>query len=421
MQESEATDYFNEEQISRISSAFDLKHVETADDFLIFDTLDTGIRRRDIAIPQDVAIEILKALERGAERMEEYEGWVDHTIGFAEFAIHINTIGALTKGRNDKFTFETRPCRHPHEASPPHEVFGDHLYPIWRVTSADGSTCIEISRNSPLSTPLLPLLLENRQSRAQSTLKVFSTPTHDKSELEHRSVQLANSFLFELNARNKTPYLLRIRQQPPLRPRRMQEISYSVRFPKTQVPERVAALFSIASDLRRGSYTTSVLSFYQILEYYLPAAHRREAVRKVRKLVRSLDFDEEKDSSILKILSSVERSHGASEGEQLRTLIEECVPEEKMREFFALDHGVYFGKRGPISGVPTIQPNSGESLASQVAKRVYALRNRIVHAKDDARYTETSVLLPTSHEARHLYPDMELIRMLAIEVIVDNR
>ncbi|MCX2969185.1 MULTISPECIES: hypothetical protein [Streptomyces] len=141
----------------------------------------------------------------------------------------------------------------------------------------------------------------------------------------------------------------------------------------------------------------------------------------MRRILRSLDFEEEKDSSVLRILNSVERSHGASEGEQLRTLVEECVQEDKLQQFFSLDHGGHFSNKGPISGVPTINLKSGESLASQVAKRIYMLRNRIVHAKDDVRYAESKVLLPLSREAKRLYPDIELVRILAIEVIADNR
>ncbi|MFD6074147.1 hypothetical protein ACFWG5_01055 [Streptomyces hydrogenans] len=163
------------------------------------------------------------------------------------------------------------------------------------------------------------------------------------------------------------------------------------------------------------------MSYYQVLEHYLPVAHRRDALRKVRRILRSLDFDSEKDSSVVKIMNSVERTRGASEAEQLRTMMEECVPEEKLREFLGGENERHFGKRGPISGVGAIHLNSGESIGSQVAKRVYALRNRIVHAKDDVRYADAKVLVPGSGEAAHLLPDIELMRLLATEVIVDNR
>ncbi|MDX2393433.1 hypothetical protein NJL88_25875 [Streptomyces sp. DK15] len=407
--------------ISRIADTLELKHTGKNSDFLIFETLGGGFtRQRDVAIPLAEAGEILDALNRGAERLKEYEGWVDPEKGFAEFEIRMLRLGAIRHSTVDRFTFESHPCAHGHSYSPPHEVVANNYYHVWRVTSPDGSICIELSPNSPLSVPLISLDLEGRGSRIESTLKVFLGGATGGGDLSNRAIGLANSFLFELNARNGTLYALKPRLQAHVRPRRAQSISHAVRFPKARVPKHVAALFAMASDAR-GGHTSSFLAYYQILEHYLPAAHKRDNVRKVRRILRSLDFDEEKDSSILKVLNSVDRAHGASEGEQLRTLVEECIPEDRLREFFELDHGTHFGKRGPISGVVAIHLNSGESLGSQVAKRVYALRNRIVHAKDDVRYAEASVLLPGGHEDVRLRPDVELLRVLAIEAIVDNQ
>ncbi|WP_328888353.1 hypothetical protein [Streptomyces sp. NBC_00316] len=414
------------DDIARIERSFNLRHIGTGEGFLIFDSQErNGARQREAAIPLDVASEILEAIDRGAERMEEYEGWIDPQRGLAEFEVRQQGLTAFRSATIDKFTFELHPCAHAHVSDPPfmYDEDGNHVSTVIRVTSNDGSTCIEISPNSALCLPLMPVDTEDRgHTRTQTTLKVHLSGTTEKADLVRRSRELANSFLFELNVRHRCPYSLRPRVEGPSQRRHDTAIDYTVRFPKTPIPDNIASLFSIPSDFAmRGNRTLFYLSYYQILEHYLPAVHKRETVRKVRRVLRSLDFDEEKDSSVLKILNSVERSHGASEGEQLRTLIEECVSESRLQEFLSLDHGGHFGKNGPISGVPAIHPKSGESLASQVAKRIYMLRNRIVHAKDDARYAESKVLLPLSHEALRLHPDIELVRLLAIEVIVDNR
>ncbi|MFJ9648163.1 hypothetical protein [Streptomyces sp. NPDC101206] len=422
MLEEENVSELSDEQISRIALKLDLTYVEQAEGLLVFDsTRQAGVQRGgEVAIPTGCAMEILEALDRGADRMEGYEGWVDPQNGFAEFEVQSQGLAELR--RTERFTFETRPCSHTHDATPPYESAEGMMHPIVRVTSPDGNTCIELSRNTPLCVPRLPVDLKEGRGRTQTTLKIFIGETLERGELERKALGLANSMLFEFDARHRAAYVIRQKWQDiDSRPRRP-AISYSVRYPRTSVPVDVAALFSIPSAFTLRRYRTlAFLSYYQILEFYLPAAHRRDALRKVRRVLRSLEFDTEKDSSVLKIVNSVERSQGASEGDQLRTLIEECVPEEKLREFFEEGHGGHFGKRGPISGVAAIHLNSGESVASQVAKRVYALRNRIVHAKDDARYADASVLLPGSREAGQLGPDIELMRLLAIEAIVDNR
>ncbi|MEU5213288.1 hypothetical protein [Streptomyces sp. NPDC020742] len=411
------------DKISQIEKALDLKYIKTVNECLIFDSPARGTwPQREVAVPIDGAIEILQAIDRGAERMAEHEGWIDPEKGFAEFEVNQHGINAFRPQSISKFKFEIHPCSHAHAFDPPfaRDESRDHISTVIRVTSRDGSTCIEISPNSALCIPLTSH--EREQVRTQRTLKVYFGGATERSELLSRSRDLANSFLFELNARHRCPYSLRPKRES-LSPRpRRGAIAYTVRFPKTPVPNNIATLFSIPSDFTiRGNHTLFYLSYYQVLEHYLPAIHRRETVRKVRRILRSLDFDEEKDSSVLQILNSVERSRGASEGDQLRILVEECVQEGKLQEFFALDHGSHFGNKGPISGIPAINLKSGESLASQVAKRIYMLRNRIVHAKDDARYAESKVLLPLSREAMRLYPDIELIRVLAIEVIADNR
>lgn len=72
--------------------------------------------------------------------------------------------------------------------------------------------------------------------------------------------------------------------------------------------------------------------------------------------------------------------------------------------------------------MPAINLNAtNETIAVQVAKRVYALRNRIVHAKDDPKYSDTPQLLPRSIEANSLDPDILLARFLALETIIDTQ
>ncbi|MFJ9529032.1 hypothetical protein [Streptomyces cyaneofuscatus] len=413
-------------EIAKVEQTLNLQYIETVDDFLVFEPTEKHpIRGRDTAIPVDVALAIIDAVNNGVERAKDYEGWIDPANGKVEFEVRQQGISAL-RGRNmDKFTFDLRPCPHNHQSDPPvhHDEEQNMIHPVIRVTSPDGSTCIEISPNSKISTPVFPLGSEARaRVRFQSTLKVHLGGPTEKGELLRRSQSLANSFLFELNARQRAAYSLRPRMESPSHRRRGAAINYNIRFPKTPIPDDIAALFSVPSDFAmRGNKTLFYLSYYQILENYLPAVHKRETVRKLRRILRSLDFDEEKDASVLQILNSVERSHGASESDQLQTLIQECVPKASLEDFYNLDHGGHFTKNGPISGVTAINPKSGESLASQTAKRIYKLRNRIVHAKDDVRYAEAKVLLPVSHEALSLSPDIELLRMLAIEVIVDNR
>ncbi|MCL7493178.1 hypothetical protein M8I34_17455 [Streptomyces sp. MCA2] len=269
----------------------------------------------------------------------------------------------------------------------------------------------------------MPLEDNRTRDRRPATLKVHFDARLERDEILHKALDLAKYFLFELNVRNRILYSLRPKLERLAVTRHAIPANRDVRFPKIAVPQDAAALFAASQQLSaRDGRVLTYLSLYQVLEHYFPAVRRREVVRKVRRILRSVDFDEHRDSSVMKILSSVERSHGASEGEQLRTLLEECVSDAKLKDFFSLDHSGHFNRNGPISGVNPINPkNEKGPLSSQVVQRVYQLRNRIVHAKDDVRFSESKVLLPTSREACNWGPDFHLLRMLAIEVIVDNQ
>ncbi|CAM5681892.1 hypothetical protein SMICM17S_01599 [Streptomyces microflavus] len=195
-----------------------------------------------------------------------------------------------------------------------------------------------------------------------------------------------------------------------------------IRFPKVQVPREVSALFSFAGEAVDNP-PFMFLAYYQVLEYYLPHAASRGGLKKIRREMRALDFDDKSDASVLRVLNCIERNNNSNEEDQLKTLVSECIRSDMLSEFITLDaNAKHFSKNGPKLSVPAINPKSTtETLAVQVAKRTYALRNRIVHAKDNPRYAESSVLLPRSKEAGLLAPDIQLVRLLAIETVVDNQ
>ncbi|MFH9175327.1 hypothetical protein [Streptomyces albogriseolus] len=375
--------------------------------------------------------ECLDASNRGAQRMVDHEGWLDPEQGFAEFEMSQMAINPLTR-KASEFQFDFHPCGHPHEFEPPTWIdqVNNFITPVARVTSPDRSTCIEISPN----TALCPVPLDGRTGRRptdsekvrrSATLKIFVHPPTTAQDLTRRSRELANSFLFELSTRNRTHFALRPKLSRLVPKQSYGPMNYNVRFPRSVVPDNVSALFSMPMSISaRGNTTLSFLYYYQVLEHYFPTIHKREAIKKIRRIIRSLDFNEGEDQSILKILNSAERTKGESDGDQLRALLEYCVSEEKLKQFFTLQGDAHFGSKGPIQGGVRPILTKGKDLPplhSQVASRVYQIRNRIVHAKDDSRFEESKVLLPLSQEAMALRPDVDLVRLLATEVICNGR
>jgi hypothetical protein len=298
----------------------------------------------------------------------------------------------------------------------------------FHVSSRQESACIEISPCSPIASFLgrrFPSHVSRPQHSTAYSIKVFLASSAGKERDSLATQDLVDRMLFELEVRNGVALSLSPRE--PLRltlskTRPPSEPGTRIRFPSTRVPREVAALFSFAGEAIDNPPFV-FLSYYQVLEYFLPLAARRDGLKAIRRELRDFTFNAGDDASVLRVLNAVERSKSSSEEEQMKVLVRECVRKDILESHFR-DEAIksHFSKNGPISGIPaiTFNQNSGD-LSVQVAKRIYALRNRIVHAKDDPKYSQTPVLLPRSREAGELAPDIKLARLLAEEVVIDSQ
>jgi hypothetical protein len=71
-----------------------------------------------------------------------------------------------------------------------------------------------------------------------------------------------------------------------------------------------------------------------------------------------------------------------------------------------------------MAGVRIIQPrDKNSSIVAQAADRIYDLRCRIVHAKEDGSYVEPLRLFEVNSD-KVLVHDLELVRFVAERVLV---
>lgn len=286
----------------------------------------------------------------------------------------------------------------------------------------DGRPCLEISNASPLAGLLYGQMSESARVRLASpripllvTLKMVYDPTSDSTKLAGDSEEAARSLIYELNVRNGVIIELvalpaganeGVTRYPP-------EAS-KIRYPRAKLGNEVAIRFGFASQVV-GDPPQAFLSYYQALEYFIPFAIRQSTFRNVRRELRDTGWDDESDTKLLRVVLAAEESRAAAEPIQLRIVINDYVRAGSLEEFFKHGWGNYFSSKGPIKDAPAVNlDNKGKLLSDQVADRVYHIRNRIVHAKDERKY---KVLLPRSGEANALTPDVLLVRLLAVEAI----
>ncbi|MER6510341.1 hypothetical protein ABT158_26205 [Nonomuraea sp. NPDC001636] len=290
------------------------------------------------------------------------------------------------------------------------------------LSRRDDSACIELSNCSPL----IALMIIRAQERPKQSLKLYLDPRLSREELLEESEEILHSFLYELNTRNGIVFnAIRWRTQEDLiRTRRRASRSNidSTRFPIVSIDSEVAKLFNFATQASRNP-TLAFLTYYQILEHFLFIMIRRAAIRDVRTELFDRKFDERKDASIMKLINIMELRLGKLESKNLRTLLHEAVRKDLVKEFLEDSiWGNHFSSKGPIRGVRALSANDRNvDLLDQVAERVYKIRNRIVHAKDEPKHGESTVLMPESRESDSLGPDVQLIRFLAMEVIQESQ
>ncbi|MGW5130723.1 hypothetical protein [Streptomyces sp. NPDC004135] len=427
MEQSEADAELTQEQIEAIAKLESLgyKKIGHYDDKMRFGTnIPTGSNRIF-----DVEVEHLQFAASNVEdyrEHQEYKGIMNRDGTYAEFMINYSSprIPAGRAVEQNHWSYQASDC--------------DHVFNPWTIRSGvrEYSTgfhirspkkdaCIELSEISPVSHFATPTgSTWWPEDYTEYTLKVWINSSGATEVNARKAQQIAHSVLFELDAKQGVQFSLISQGPTRVNVNRMKRSTdpQSISFPSTVVPREVAALFSFAGEASENP-PFAFLSYYQVLEYYMPLVARRDALRRVRREIRDFSFDVSDDASVLRVLNTVERSKGVSEEEALKILIRDCVRVDRLAEFFqASEVAHHFSKKGPVAGVPTINTSStSETLSTQVARRTYALRNRIVHAKDDPRYAATPQLLPRSAEANSLGPDIRLARFLALEAVIDNQ
>lgn len=284
--------------------------------------------------------------------------------------------------------------------------------------------CIEISGPSPACHILVNHGFSDTP-RYIASLRIFYDRPMKPDEIEAQAEPVFASLLYELEVRN------RLNMRPPKWPSQIDHRRPSiaepperlVRFPETVIEPEISVLFRFAGSAS-GNPPLSFLSYYQVLESFFSTAGRRSALKKIERELTNPLFNRRNDKHLMRLLNVGEGAATASESAHLKMLLDEFVRGDILEDFFKGSHwGKHFTKQGPIKGIEENinLENRKIPLTHQVAERVYRIRNRIVHAKDDPKYQDTPALLPQSDEAEALWPDIDLVRLLVCEVILSNQ
>jgi hypothetical protein len=164
------------------------------------------------------------------------------------------------------------------------------------------------------------------------------------------------------------------------------------------------------------------LAYYQILEYYFVKYSMLEAKKEVINCLKDPLFDADDDNDIGKIVTSVSGKIGphVKERDLLCDTIRGCMSKEELvseisdgalKDYFKNECKV-------VSDYKVSQENKDIDIREQLAERIYDIRCRIVHTKEDDKrgrimpFTKEEVLLRRF--------DLPMIESLADKILIAN-
>lgn len=303
------------------------------------------------------------------------------------------------------------------------KLFGDDPLSekITLIAAQEGLPSIEISSSSEVFDRLTKSTLGRRLTIKLTGCQVT---THDTAiALLNKT---AGSVLFQLDMLTDVSLILereRRRSSSARRLKKKTNPATDLQYPKTEFNSAPLSLYWYGRSAA-GMPLLQFLAFYQVIEFYFPIYSQSEAQRKLKGILKDPTFRGDRDTDIAKLLSAIYISRSGAFGDersQLRATLLECINPEALREYLdgdgeRKDFFLTKTKSLPYHKLPLANPSA--DLRNDVADRVYDIRCKIVHTKNDSRDGAVELLLPFTQEAEQLTFDIELVQYLAQLVLV---
>jgi hypothetical protein len=196
--------------------------------------------------------------------------------------------------------------------------------------------------------------------------------------------------------------------------------SAAPRLPTVRYGRDAAALYLYARTVPYQLPLLEYLGYYQVIEYYMAAFSRAVTIKRVSNMLNDPHFDHNDEVAVDRLIDVVLPGgrNQQTEREQVRATVDACLDDITVARF--LDQRPAAAKalrdKSWITGVRAVIAGDAQaSLVRQIADRIYDLRCRIVHSKEN--HAEAEALHPFGPEAKRLRHDLHLVRFVAQHVL----
>ncbi len=260
------------------------------------------------------------------------------------------------------------------------------------------------------------------------TIRIEGVSISNYEQVKSVLEKFANAVFFQLDLLAGSPMHLALNREMSsmARPRRRLRFSgeANLSFPKYQYDAKPMSLYWYAS-MAEGMPLLQYLAYYQVIEFYFPMFAEKAMHKIVQRMLKDPSFDVNRDIDISRLLASLKpylaKDGFGNEQSALLATVRECVTEQELRDFFAEDESMidFYKTNSQLISAEKISVESSKAdIVTQVAKRIYDIRCKIVHTKSSAKSGQSDLLLPFSKEAQYLGFDIELVRFIARKVLI---
>jgi hypothetical protein len=305
------------------------------------------------------------------------------------------------------------------------DLLEDRLWTL-PLRSVDGELAAEMSS---CSAELLSIDTHDRSDQCQTLgIKLLNQECRNHDEALELLERTSSALFFEMDLRYNIQLMLARRRSSALQawPHTLKtsdkDAQKAPQMPRVRYQRDAVSLY-LHGRSSRDLPLSQFLAYYQAIEYHFPFFVERDLLKRIRNELRDPRFNPENESHLQRLLRLT--GSGArkpiSEQEQLRITLAECVDETGLAAFLKGDDARWraIGDKSTIKCVQVVNDKNRDfPLIAQLAKRIYQIRCRIVHAKEDGGPEATPLLLPASPEVRYLWHDVGIVQYLAQQVII---
>jgi hypothetical protein len=251
------------------------------------------------------------------------------------------------------------------------------------------------------------------------TLKICSVNVDCPDGAREVLEEIGNAWLFSLERATGDRLGLAHRSQP---------ARYLTSLPRTDIlatPDLAfnSSAMAIWTHARRCSEIPLVqfLAYYHVLEHFFVRCETLQARKAFQEVLESATFGSRCNRSLDALISVAKDRQFRDERAQLLATIVEITTGTGIRDHINADaaRASYFRSSESARLAQekvAFESDDDAAVLRSVSNRLYSIRCRIVHSKDDPN--RPAPLLTTSAEVRHLGDDLTLIEMLAHRALV---